>query len=131
MARSVIKKISSRHNVSPIFILFSHKNSSSKETIIENALHWEKKSQKINNNLKKLIILSLLISFILLLSSEFINDNLNDLIFSTITISVNFIFLILINMYHRRFKIPKIIDIKPILIILLISCIMTTLNIVF
>ena len=113
------------------FILFSHKNSSSKETIIENALHWEKKSQKINNNLKKLIILSLLISFILLLSSEFINDNLNDLIFSTITISVNFIFLILINMYHRRFKIPKIIDIKPILIILLILCIMTTLNIVF
>ena len=131
MARSVIKKISSRHNVSPIFILFSHKNSSSKETIIENALHWEKKSQKINNNLKKLIILSLLISFMLLLSSEFINDNLNDLIFSIITISVNFIFLILINMYHRRFKIPKIIDIKPILIILLILCIMTTLNIVF
>lgn len=131
MARSVIKKISSRHNVSPIFILFSHKNSSSKETIIENALHWEKKSQKINNNLKKLIVLSLLISFILLLSSEFINDNLNDLIFSTIIISVNSIFLILINMYHRRFKIPKIIDIKPILIILLILCIMTTLNIVF
>ncbi len=46
MARSVIKKISSRHNVSPIFILFSHKNSSSKETIIENALHWEKKISK-------------------------------------------------------------------------------------
>ena len=131
MARSVIKKISSRHNVSPIFILFSHKNSSSKETIIENALHWEKKSQKINNNLKKLITSSLLISFILLLSSEFINDNPNHLIFSTITISVNFISMILINIYHRRFKIPKIIDIKPILIILLILCIMTTLNIVF
>tara|TARA_B100000287_G_scaffold170783_1_gene161078 strand:- start:957 stop:2288 length:1332 start_codon:yes stop_codon:yes gene_type:complete len=130
-ARSVIKKISSRHNVAPNFILFSHKKNSSSDTIIHDALHWENKSQKINKNLKTLTLFYLLISFLLLLSSEFINGNINGSIFSIFTISLNFTFLISIYMYHRSFKIPKIIDIKPILIIILILCIMTVLNIVF
>ena len=124
----MIKKISSRHNVAPIFILFSHKKNSNSNTIIHDAIYWENKSRKINKNLKTLIIFYMVFSFLLLLSSEFINGNINDLIFSIFTISINFTFLLSIYIYHRSFKIPKIIDIKPILLVISILCILTILN---